>query len=156
MLKITIVAIGQKMPKWVDEASLELMKRLDKKIQIEWIECPLIKRTSSQQLHQILEKEYHQMLDVIPSKAHMISLDAQGKSYSSEALAARMSCLLNRHSHWCILIGGPEGLHPALKVKAHESWSLSALTFPHTMVRLILLESLYRSWCILNNHPYHK
>ena len=156
MLKITVVAIGQKMPKWVDEASSELMKRLDRKIQIEWIECPLIKRTNPQHLSQILEKEYHQMLDCIPSKAHSISLDAKGKLYSSEDLAAKMSYLLNLHSHWCILIGGPEGLHPELKVKAHESWSLSKLTFPHPMVRLILLESLYRSWCILNNHPYHK
>jgi len=156
MLKITVVAIGQKMPKWVNEASLELMKRLDKKIAIEWIECPLIKRTNPQQLSQILEKEYQVMLDSIPSKAHIISLDASGKLYNSEDLADRMSNLLNTNSHWCILIGGPEGLHPQLKAKAHESWSLSKLTFPHPMVRLILLETIYRCWCILHNHPYHK
>lgn len=156
MLKITVVAVGQKMPKWVNDASHELMKRLDNKIQIEWIECPLIKRTNPQQLNQILEKEYHAMLDSIPTKAHIISLDAGGKLYNSEDLADKMSFLLNSHSHWCFLIGGPEGLHPELKAKAHESWSLSKLTFPHPMVRLLLLESLYRSWCILHHHPYHK
>ncbi|HBB53264.1 MAG TPA: 23S rRNA (pseudouridine(1915)-N(3))-methyltransferase RlmH [Legionellales bacterium] len=156
MLKITICCIGQKMPKWVDMAHTELSKRLERKIQVEWIEIPLIKRTASTHLSQILEKEYQLLLDSIPPKAHIICLDAKGKNYSSEGLADRMKELQQIHSHWCIVIGGPEGLHPALKEKASEMWSLSSLTFPHPLVRLILLESLYRSWCILNNHPYHK
>lgn len=156
MLKITICSIGQKMPKWVDDASKELSKRLDKKIQIEWIELPLIRRTTDNQLAQVIEKEYQSFLNVIPPKAYLIALDANGDSFHSEGLASRMSFLQNLHSHWCIVIGGPEGLHPLLKEKAKEKWSLSPLTFPHPMVRLILLESLYRSWCILHNHPYHK
>lgn len=156
MLKITVCALGHKMPQWIDTGCAELAKRLERKIQVEWIELPLLKRTDAQQLNQILEKEYQMMLDSIPTKAHIICLDAKGKNLSSEGLAQRMDELQHHHSHWCILIGGPEGLHPNLKNKCHEMWSLSALTFPHPMVRLILLESLYRSWCILNNHPYHK
>jgi 23S rRNA (pseudouridine1915-N3)-methyltransferase len=156
MQKVTVCAVGQKMPKWVNEASQELAKRLHQKIQLEWIELPLLKRSTNQQLSQILEKELQLFLDAIPTKAHLITLDAQGKLFSSEKLAARMSELQQLSSHWCIVIGGPEGLHPQLKAKALESWSLSPLTFPHPLVRLILLESLYRSWCIQNNHPYHK
>lgn len=156
MQKITICAVGQKMPKWVNEASQELAKRLHQKMQLEWIELPLIKRSGIQQLSQILEKEYQLFLEAIPPKAHLISLDAKGKLYSSEQLANRMSELQQHTSHWCIIIGGPEGLHPELKAKAEESWSFSPLTFPHPLVRLILLESLYRSWCIQHNHPYHK
>ncbi len=156
MLKITVCSIGQKMPKWVEIASEDLLKRMERKIQLDWIEIPLIKRTGASQLSQILEKEYHLLLDSIPPKAHIICLDAKGKTFTSEGLAKRMDELQHIHSHWCLIIGGPEGLHPALKEKANEMWSLSSLTFPHPMVRLILLESLYRSWCILNNHPYHK
>ena len=156
MLKITICSIGQKMTKWVDEASKELSKRLDKKIQIEWIELPLIKRTTDNKLSQIIEKEYESFLNAIPPKAYLIALDANGSNFNSEELANRMSTLQQHYSHWCIVIGGPEGLHPLLKKKAQEMWSLSPLTFPHPMVRLILLESIYRSWCIQHNHPYHK
>jgi len=156
MLKITVCSIGQKMPAWVNQASIELLKRFEHKIQIEWIELPLIKRTTPQQLEQILEKEYLSLINVIPEKAYLIILDADGKQYSSEQFAKKMSDLQLTHSHWCFVIGGPEGIHPKLKSIAQEKWSLSPLTFTHPLVRLILLESLFRSWCILNNHPYHK
>jgi len=156
MLKITICAIGQKMPGWVNEASSELKKRLIQKIQLEWVELPLIKRSHSQQSNQIFEKEYQSFLDAIPQKAYLIALDAEGQLFDSKQLAARMEELQTQHSHWCIIIGGPEGLHPNLLKKAQQKWSLSPLTFPHPMVRLILLECLYRSWCIQHNHPYHK
>lgn len=156
MLKISICSIGQKMPKWVEVGSAELSKRLENKIMLNWQELPLIKRSHENQLTQILAKESQAMLDSIPNKAHIITLDASGKIFTSESLAERMSELIQVHSNWCILIGGPEGLHSDVKQRAHESWSLSKLTFPHPMVRLILLESLYRSWCILHNHPYHK
>jgi 23S rRNA (pseudouridine1915-N3)-methyltransferase len=156
MLKITICSIGQKMPKWVDEATKDLGKRLIQKIQVDWVELPLIKRTNPQQLNQIFEREYHTFLEHIPPRAYLIALDAQGKLFNSEQLASRMDDLQNLHSHLCIIIGGPEGLHPKLLKKAQEKWSLSPLTFPHPLVRIILMESLYRSWCIMNNHPYHK
>lgn len=156
MLKITVCSIGQKMPKWLSEASSEHLKRLEHKIQMEWIELPLIKRTTHSQLTQILEKEYQSIVSTIPDKSYVIALDALGKSFSSEKLAEKMDELQHTHSHWCIIIGGPEGLHPKLLQVANEKWSLSPLTFTHPLVRLILLESLFRSWCILNNHPYHK
>ena len=156
MLKITVCSIGQKMPKWLNEATSEHLKRLEHKIQIDWIELPLIKRTTSSQLSQILEKEYHSIMSAIPDKTYIIALDAQGQTFSSEKLAAKMDDLQQLHSHWCIIIGGPEGLHPKLLKHAHEKWSLSPLTFTHPLVRLVLLESIFRSWCILNNHPYHK
>jgi 23S rRNA (pseudouridine1915-N3)-methyltransferase len=156
MLKITICSIGQKMPIWVNEATTELLKRFEHKIQIEWVELPLIKRTTPSQLDQILEKEYVNLLNTIPEKAYLIVLDANGKTFSSEQLSSKMSDLQQQYSHWCFIIGGPEGIHPKLKQIAKEKWSLSSLTFTHPLVRLILLESLFRSWCILNNHPYHK
>lgn len=156
MLKITICSIGQKMPNWLNEASKEFLKRLEHKIHIDWIELPLIKRTTSSQLSQILEKEYHSLLQAIPEKSYIIALDAKGTSFSSEKIAQKMSELQTVYSHWCIVIGGPEGIHPKLLQMANEKWSLSPLTFTHPLVRFILLETLFRSWCIQNNHPYHK
>jgi len=120
------------------------------------IEIPLSRRGKSTDLARIMEKEMILMTAAIPTGARLIALDITGTSFSSEQLAVRIEQLQQINSHLCFLIGGPEGLSQALVMRSDERWSLSKLTLPHTLVRIVLLEALYRAWSILHHHPYHK
>lgn len=156
MFKITLVCCGNKMPTWVSEAVAEYSKRLQEHAILNLIEVPLIKRGKSSDLARILEKEAALMAAAIPHGSRIIALEIGGDTFNSEKLALKLEQLQQISSHLCFLIGGPEGLDPALVSRAQEQWSLSKLTLPHPLVRIILLETLYRAWSIMHNHPYHK
>ena len=156
MLKITLITLGNKMPTWVEQAVKEYTKRLQDGIALTLLELPLMRRGKSNDLARIMEKEGQLMLAAIPNHARIIALDVMGISFTSEQLAEKMGRLQHVASHLCFLIGGPEGLAPDVVAKSHEQWSLSTLTLPHTLVRITLLEALYRAWSILHHHPYHK
>ena len=156
MFKITLIACGNKMPSWVTEPVSEFSKRLQEYVNFHLIEIPLAKRGKSSDLSRILEKEAALIANSIPLGARVIALDIGGNSFSSEKLALKLEQLQQTHSHLCFLIGGPEGLIPAIIARANERWSLSELTLPHPLVRIVLLEALYRAWSIIHNHPYHK
>lgn len=156
MLKITVIAISNKMPAWVHQACEDYSKRFYNGIVIKLIEIPLLRRGNSSDLDRILVKEALQIKQALPSDAICIALDSRGKEFTSEKLAVRIEQLQLATSHVCFLIGGPEGLIPETLALCNESWSLSKLTLPHTMVRIVLFEALYRAWSIINNHPYHK
>lgn len=144
------------MPAWVETAILEYSKRLKEFCNFTIHEIPLQKRNKGPQLERILEKESQLILQAIPRQAYCIALDSSGKSFTSEALAQRVDQLKQQESHWCFIIGGPEGLSQEVQNRTREKWSLSELTFAHPLARIIVCESLYRSFAILNNHPYHK
>lgn len=156
MLKITVITLGNKMPDWVTQGSNDYAKRFNDGIQLKLIEIPLIRRSKSSDLSRILDKEAALMKEAIPQGARVIALEIEGKAFSSEELAVKMTQLQQTSSHLCFLIGGPEGLAPETLKLSDERWSLSKLTLPHPLVRIILLETLYRAWSIINNHPYHK
>lgn len=156
MLKITVITIGNKMPDWVVQGSNDYAKRFNDGIQLKITELPLTRRSKSSDLSRILEKESSLIKDAIPSGARVIALDIEGKTFSSEQLALKITQLQQISSHFCFIIGGPEGLSQELLNLSDERWSLSKLTLPHPLVRIILLETLYRAWSIINNHPYHK
>jgi 23S rRNA (pseudouridine1915-N3)-methyltransferase len=156
MLKITLITMGNKMPTWVNDASQEFIKRLQDQVQFNLIEIPLTKRSKTSDLSRIIEKETQLMRAAIPPQARLIALDKSGHSFSSEQLANRLEQLQQVSSHLCFTIGGPEGFSSTLLAQAHEKWSLSTLTFPHTIARIVLIETLYRAWSILHHHPYHK
>jgi 23S rRNA (pseudouridine1915-N3)-methyltransferase len=156
MFKLTIVACGSKMPSWVNEAVSDYSKRLKEYVNLALVEIPLFKRNKSSDLTRIMEKEALLIQSAIPNGAQVIALDIQGETFSSEKLAAKFEALQLTCSHLCLLIGGPEGLSPQTLAKCHARWSLSALTLPHPLVRIILLETIYRAWSISHNHPYHK
>ena len=156
MLKITLITIGNKMPAWVDQAVKEYSKRLQDGISVSIIEIPLMRRGKSSDITRIMEKEMTMMRAAIPNNSRLIALDVTGESFTSEQLAGKIARLQQVASHLCFLIGGPEGLSAELIKQSDERWSLSMLTLPHTLVRVTLLEALYRAWSILQNHPYHK
>ncbi|RUR19743.1 23S rRNA (pseudouridine(1915)-N(3))-methyltransferase RlmH [Legionella sp. km535] len=156
MLKITIITLGNKMPDWVIKGSNEYIKRFKEGIQLKVTEIPLMTRSKSSDLSRIMEKESAMIREAIPNGARIIALDIEGKTFSSEELAIKITQLQQISSHFCFIIGGPEGLSNEIRQLSDERWSLSKLTLPHPLVRIILLETLYRAWTIINNHPYHK
>ena len=144
------------MPAWVDQAVAEYAKRLKDSVSLTIVEIPLMRRGKSSDLSRIMEKEMALMSAAIPNQARIIALEIAGETFSSEQLAKKIAQLQQTNSHLCFLIGGPEGLAAELVAQSNERWSLSTLTLPHTLVRITLLEALYRAWSILQNHPYHK
>jgi 23S rRNA (pseudouridine1915-N3)-methyltransferase len=156
MLEITLIAMGNKMPAWVTEASNEFTKRLREAFKLHLIEIPLLKRGHTHELARILDKEAARLHAAIPPHAYLISLDLGGTMFSSETLAQHLSHVQHITSHLCFVIGGPEGLPQSCLRESRERWSLSSLTLPHPLARVVLLEALYRAWSIMNNHPYHK
>ena len=155
-MKITLITLGNKMPSWVDEAVREFSKRLQEFTLLNLVEIPLLKRGKSTDLARILEKESALIRASIPQGSKLIALDIQGEMFTSDALAAKIDRLQHVSSHVCFLIGGPEGLLPEIVATCDERWSLSKLTLPHTLARIVLLETIYRAFSILTNHPYHK
>ncbi|MCH9689070.1 MAG: 23S rRNA (pseudouridine(1915)-N(3))-methyltransferase RlmH [Gammaproteobacteria bacterium] len=156
MLEITLVAMGNKMPGWVNEAIQDFSKRLREAFKFTLIEIPLLRRTHTHNIVHVLEKEAAKLHQAIPKKAYLVALDAKGQIFTSEKLAAHLNKLQHITGHICFVIGGPEGLPQSVLTQSQERLSLAHLTLPHPIARIVLLEALYRSWSILNNHPYHK
>lgn len=155
-MNLEILAFGQKMPSWLQDGITSYQKRFPSYYQLIITDLPLLKRPKTGTLNQILKKESDLMLSHIKSSSHVIALEIGGKQYSSDQMAFRIDKLEQITSHIQFLIGGPEGLSTDCLQKSNEKWSLSNLTLAHPLVRLFLTESLYRSWSINQNHPYHK
>lgn len=156
MLKVHVIMMGNKPPQWIQQGQDEFTKRLAPHVELQLTEIPCFRRGKQANISRILDKELALMLGAIPKDAYLISLDAAGQSFCSNTLANRIDHLQKTVTRLCFLIGGPEGLSKTLLQKSNERWSLSPLTLPHTLVRVVFLEALYRSWSILTHHPYHK
>jgi len=168
-MRFNIVAIGDKVPKWVNENFIEYIQRIANDWDVNLITLSPIQRSKSKSRLYIKQEETKKLLASIPNKNLIVALDENGKSLSSKSFSKQVN-------HWsiggrdvCFLIGGPDGLDFSVPLsgqkklkKISESkwpdfcWSLSSLTFPHTLVRIILAEQLYRAWSIKMGHPYHR
>lgn len=144
------------MPSWVEAGYQEYIKRLGPELQVQLKEISPEKRGKSSDIKRIMQKEGRKMLQAIPSNTHVIALDREGQSWSTEKLAERISHWQQEGLDLTILIGGPEGMTKECTDRAHIRLSFSAMTFPHPLVRIILAEQIYRVSSILKNHPYHK
>lgn len=144
------------MPSWVSQAYDEYAKRLPRELQPKLIELPLAARTKSSNTEKIKEQEGKQICSTLSKGDRLIALDVLGKPLSTEILANKLSQWQMQGENISITIGGPDGLSQACKSRASELWSLSACTLPHPLVRVVLIEQLYRAWTMTQNHPYHK
>ena len=123
---------------------------------VEMVELPLSQRTKNTDIAKAMEKEGEAMLAAIGKGEQLIVLDVRGTPWSTEQLAENMETWKMSGTNYCLLIGGPDGLAPACLAQACAKWSLSPLTLPHPLVRILVIEQLYRACTILQNHPYHK
>ena len=155
-MRIHLIAVGTRMPAWVTEACNEYTRRMPRECTLQLIEIPLSKRRKSQTSEQAAEEEGQQMLAAIPKDCTVIALDVLGKNWSTPTLAGRLQDWLGSGRDVALLVGGPDGLSVGCLARADQKWSLSALTYPHPMVRVILSEQLYRAWTINAGHPYHR
>lgn len=155
-MRISIVAVGTRMPPWVSQGVDEYSKRMPRELKIQWKELPLAPRGKSTNSQQLKEKEGEQILKAIPAGDRVIALDVRGKSLSTEKLAEQLGDWQMSGDNYSLLIGGPDGLSSACLDRAQRRWSLSELTLPHPLVRILLAEQLYRAWTITVNHPYHR
>lgn len=143
------------MPSWVTQGFKDYQQRFPRDLPLELIEISAGKRTKNADIVRILEKEGEQMLSHC-QKQRIVTLDIPGKILTTQQLTNRLESWKQDGRDVALLIGGPEGLSPACKQSATESWSLSHLTLPHPLVRIIVAESLYRAWSMTENHPYHR
>jgi len=155
-MKLQLVAVGTKMPDWVVTAFGEYQRRFPKDMPLELIEIPAGKRGKNADIPRILQKEGELTLAALAKGARIVSLDIPGRPWTTEQLAEQLEAWKQDGRDVALLIGGPEGLAPACKQAAEQSWSLSPLTLPHPLVRVVVAESLYRAWSITANHPYHR
>ena len=155
-MRIRLLTITHKSPAWIQEGYLEYAKRLPASCALELVEIPAEKRTNNADLKRITQREGEKMLAAIRPGNKVIALDVKGKLWTTEQLAENLANWNQDGRHIDLLVGGPEGLAPACLEKAEEKWSLSPLTFPHIIVRLIVAEQIYRAWSILQSHPYHR
>jgi 23S rRNA (pseudouridine1915-N3)-methyltransferase len=153
-LRVRILAIGTRMPEWVATAYDEYTRRLKSSLRVELEELPQSKNTGKDKARAKADEE--KRLLERAGDDYLVALDEHGKSLTTLDLAKWLSQRQQDGRNLCFLIGGPDGLGPEILKKAHLRWSLSGLTFPHAMVRVILAEALYRAHSVLHNHPYHR
>lgn len=155
-MRLRILAVGSRMPAWVEEGYREYAKRLPAEIRVEMVELPLGPRGKGQSTERAIEREEAAMLKAIDTAEGVVALDVKGKSWSTEQLALQLRHWQESGRNYNLLIGGPDGLGRQCLARADQSWSLSPLTLPHPLVRVVLIEQLYRAFTINSGHPYHK
>jgi len=155
-VRIRLIAVGTRMPAWVEQGYNEYAKRMPRDCTVELVELPLAVRSKNSDIARAMEKEGEATLAAIGKGDAVIALDVKGKPWSTEQLAGQMAGWKMSGNNYSLLIGGPDGLAPACLALATIRWSLSPLTLPHPLVRILLIEQLYRATTILQNHPYHK
>ncbi|MDF2691221.1 MAG: rRNA methyltransferase [Gammaproteobacteria bacterium] len=144
------------MPDWVNQTYVEYAKRLPRDYALNLIEIASPKRGDSADIPAILKKEAQAIMGHIEPANLVIALDVKGQNWSTEQLAAKLQNWHDQSQSLVFMIGGPEGLPEVCLNRANVRWSLSNLTFPHPLVRVILAEQLYRAWSIITKHPYHR
>jgi len=154
-MRITVIAVGQRIPAWAQSGWDEFYKRFPADFKVE-LKSVKAEPRGSKTTPQLMSAEAQRIQECIPKDAWVIALDERGKSVSTEHLSSALSDLQENYRDIVFLIGGPDGLCPALKGSANMLMRLSDLTLPHAMVRVLLIEQLYRAWSILAHHPYHR
>lgn len=155
-MRIHLIAVGKKMPEWVNSGFSEFSKRMPPELQINLVEITPSVRNKTTPIEKNIKEEGKRIQSAIPSNSRLIVLDEKGKNFSSVELSKKMEEWFPQGQDIAIVIGGADGIDDRIKQQANESWSLSSFTLPHALVRVIVAEQLYRAWSILKGHPYHR
>jgi 23S rRNA (pseudouridine1915-N3)-methyltransferase len=155
-MNIYLISVGNRMPRWVVEGYEEYARRLPGECALRLIEVSPGHRGKGADIQRTLRDEGERMLKVIPKNCRVWALDVQGRAWSTEQLSAKLGDWMADGRNLALLVGGPEGLARDCLERAEGRWSLSSLTMPHPLVRVVVAEQLYRAWSLLRNHPYHR
>jgi 23S rRNA (pseudouridine1915-N3)-methyltransferase len=155
-MQLTVAAIGQRMPTWVQTSWKEYARRFGRGLTLELKELPLARRPKNPDLDALRQAEGQALLAAAPAGHRVIALDERGVQWSTAELAQQLENWMRGERGVCFLVGGPDGLPGCCRDQADDVWALGRLTLPHPLVRVILAEQLYRAWTITQNHPYHR
>ena len=156
MLRLELIAASNRQPGWVDAGYAEYADRLRGPCTLELKVLPLARRTASTPPERALADEGARMARAIPAAAHVVALAEAGKPLSTKELSMKLARWSELGAPVALLLGGPDGIGPEALARAMERWSLSPLTLPHGLARIVVAEALYRAWSLLQNHPYHR
>jgi len=155
-MKVDVIAVGTKMPSWVLEATAEYTKRLKQDLPLRFVEVPLAQRGKGQSSATWIEREGEQILTKVPKTSFVVALEVGGRALSTTDLAAEIEKVGAMGKDLVLLVGGPDGLSDGCRARADALWSLSKLTLPHPLVRVLLAEQFYRAVSVIKGHPYHR
>ena len=155
-MRLCIVAVGQRPPAWANAAYDDFARRLPRELTLELRAVRAEPRDAGRPLGRLLAAEARRIDAALPKGARRVVLDEHGARMTTTALAGRLQRWLREGRDVAFVIGGPDGLDPALKDAADEALRLSDLTLPHALVRVLLAEALYRAWSVTAGHPYHR
>ncbi|HHH35237.1 MAG TPA: 23S rRNA (pseudouridine(1915)-N(3))-methyltransferase RlmH [Gammaproteobacteria bacterium] len=155
-MRIELVAVGRRPPAWVAAGYQEYARRLPRDCALFLREIPAARRERGADVAALVRREGERMLERIPPRARVIALDERGQAWTTRQLASRLQDWRLGGQDIALLVGGPDGLAPACMDRAEASWSLSPLTLPHFLVRVLVAEQIYRAWSLNAGHPYHR
>lgn len=155
-MKLCLVAVGARAPAWVNQGFDEYAKRLPRELRLCVKTVKTAPRNQGRTVAQLKEAEAGQINAALPPAAYVVALDEHGERLTTAALARRLKDWQRLGRDVALIVGGPDGLAPELLQRANERLRLSDLTLPHTLVRVLLAEQLYRAWAINSRHPYHR
>ena len=155
-MHIQIIAVGQKMPAWVDQAYEDYARRLPRQQAVTLSAIATASRKSGQNVERLQQQEADKIRARIKPDSLTIALDEHGQQWSTRQWAQHFDDWQHDQSQVNFIIGGPDGLAPELLSQAQHNIALGKMTMPHGLVRVVLIEQLYRAWSVLQNHPYHR
>jgi len=155
-MRVSIICVGHRMPAWIKAGYGEYVKRLPPEIRIELVELKPEEKSSGRTVDKAKSLEGGRVLAAIPEGATVYALDEKGRSVTTQGLAVMLAGWMRDATHPAFVIGGADGLSDEVRTRADKLLSLSALTLPHGLARVVLAEQLYRAWSILESHPYHR
>ena len=155
-MQLQIIAVGHKMPSWVESACADYLKRLPREINIQLTGIALAQRKGGRSVEQLKQQEASQIMKKIPSGSFTIALDERGKQWSSGEWSQQLEYWMREHPRVNFIIGGPDGLTDECRQASAQTIAFGAMTMPHALVRIVLIEQLYRAWTLLKGHPYHR
>jgi len=155
-VKVRVLAVGSRMPKWVREAYDEYITRLGSSLKVSLLEIEPGPRSATRSPQQAVEAEAQRLLAAVRKDEFVIALDERGTEMTTRELSAWLAKRMHEGQDLAFLIGGPDGFGAPVLERSDFKWSLSRLTYPHALVRVVLAEQLYRAHGVLANHPYHR
>lgn len=155
-MKLRLVAIGTRMPDWVEAGFADYTRRLPPEFGFTLHEIAVTPRGKNADIARLKRDEGEKLLKSLPREARLVTLDERGKQWSTPELAARLAAWQQDGRDVTLVIGGPDGHAPEVLARADESWGLSKLVLPHALVRVFVAEALYRAWSLNTHHPYHR
>jgi 23S rRNA (pseudouridine1915-N3)-methyltransferase len=155
-MRVRLIAVGSRMPKWVREAYEDYITRLGSGLKVSLVEIEPGQRSAGRPPQKAMEAEAQKLLGALRKDEYVVALDERGAEMTTRELAAWLKARMQDGRDLAFLVGGPDGFASEVLARSDFKWSLSRLTFPHALVRVVLAEQLYRAHGVLANHPYHR